>query len=814
MKVLVTHPGTQHSFALAEQLERFGCLGRFWTGIAYNPQTALGRGVELLSGGVRGKLATRRILGLPSDKLRIQPRLELRALGRLRAGHDSQATMFERNAAFQATIPENELAASDAIIGVDTASWDLAQRSASLGRPFLLDRTTGYYPALANIDCLLRAQFPDWLEAETPRHPQLASAEKAEHDLATRIAVGSSFTRRTLLEAGVPAEKIVITGLGVDLSMFRPADRERKERPLRFLFVGAVGARKGVPLLLDAWRSLRREDSEIWLAGSITAQVAKMIPDVPGLRALGKISRGQLPRIMQQCDVMVLPSYCEGFGAVMLEGLACGLPLIATDATAAPDLITNNVEGFVVPAGDKMALQDTMQRFIDSRGHREQMSIAARRCAEYHSWDAYGSRWMDILASLSTIGERGASKHPQVGALVVHPGTQYSFSLAKQLSLHGCLSRFWTGFAYAPKSFVGRSLKLLPAPMQARLANRELDGVPSAKYRLRPDIEFRAVSRLRVGEQEQSVMLARNAEFQQQVPDRDISASDVVIGFDTSSWLLAERAHNLSRPFILDRSIGHPSSFYRTMSHLRNKYPDWSVDIPARLPALARAEQSEHDRADRIVVPGSFARETLIENGIASDKVVVIPFGVDLRMFQVTPRPDPSRPLRFIFVGSVGVRKGVPVLLKAWEQLAAKHVELWIAGPVPSRVAHLIPRLPGLRLFGKVPRLQLPALLNQCDVFVFPSTFEGLAQVQLEAMACGLPVIGTRASGAQDVVSEGQEGYIVAECDPDALSSAMQRCISERHQLSEMSVAARKRSEQFSWNAYGRRWIDLLRQVV
>src|ERR1700732_4604459 len=397
MKALLVHPGTQHSFHLARQLQRHGCLSQFWTGFAYDPQSMVGRQIACLPTWAQRRFASRRLPGLPPDKLRTRPLTDLRALSRLRAGQDEQRIMFERNADFQRQVPLSELAGSDIIIGFDTASWLLADKSRSLGRNFVLDRTIGHPLSFGRVLRQLNEQFPQWTEdCAQYRLPELCAAEDAEHDRAHRIVVGSSFTRRTLIENGVPAERITVAPLGVDLAEFTPGVRPGS-RPLRFVFVGILGVRKGLPLLLDVWRSLGNVHAELWLMGSLNVPQRRLIPKLPGLLALGKVSRHALPGALRQCDVLVFPSYFEGFGAVLLEAMAAGLPVIATDATGAPDVMTNGLEGYVIPAGDAAALKDAMQRFLDSPENLGPMSAAARRCAERHSWDEFGDRWMDIL---------------------------------------------------------------------------------------------------------------------------------------------------------------------------------------------------------------------------------------------------------------------------------------------------------------------------------------------------------------------------------------------------------------------------------
>jgi alpha-maltose-1-phosphate synthase len=831
MKALLVHPGTQHAFQLARQLERHQSLGRFWTGFAYDPKGLVGRQIAFLPAWAQRRFAGRRLAGLPPEKLRTRPLTDLRAMNRLRLGEDEQRVMFDRNAHFQRRVPESELAASDVVIGFDTASWLIADKAHSQGRNFVLDRTTGHPLSFEHLFPQLNRQFPQWIENCSHRLPEVRAAEDVEHDRARRIVVGSSFTRRTLVENGVPAEKIAVVPLGVDLLAFTPKPQRDLSRPLRFVFVGRLRAPKGVPLLLQVWRSLGNSHAELWLVGSPNARHPPLIPPLPGLRVLGNVSRRELPRVLRQCDVLAFPSYFEGFGAVLLEAMAAGLPVIATDSTGAPDVMTSGVEGYVIPTGNAAALKDAMHRFIDCPERLAPMSVAARHAAERHSWDQFGNRWMEILQQVCDSGQavrspaganaRNAAAEvqlnvpvrPEKRVLLIHPGTQYSFRLAGQLEKHGCLNRFWTGMAYIPDTLLGRCIQRLPEGVKRQLSNRRLEDVPPNKICIRPLGEWWAVHRLRAGEDDQTIMFKRNAAFQAGIPERELAESDVVIGFDTSSWLLAERALALGRRFILDRSIGHPLSFERLAPALRQRFPEWVEDFPPRLPSLLRAEEAEHRLADRIVVPSSFTRETLIENGTPAHKITVIPFGVDLSAFRPFPRSNTSRPVRFIFLGALGVRKGVPVLLEAWRSVARLGAELWLAGSVSEKHARLIPALKGLKQIGKVPHKDLPAVLSQCDVLVFPSYFEGLAQVQLEALAGGLPIIATEASGATDLIVDGKEGYIIPVGDSGALAEAMLNFIKSPEDLATMSAAARLCAERYSWEAYGDRWIDLLCQV-
>lgn len=472
-----------------------------------------------------------------------------------------------------------------------------------------------------------------------------------------------------------------------------------------------------------------------------------------------------------------------------------------------------------------------IQRFLDSREGLGPISEAARICAERHSWDDFGDRWTEIFRQeCEQPRPRGQASgdikgiEPQVRlntrrtnepkVLLVHPGTQYSFRLAQQLERHGCLARFWTGIAYVPDTPLGRCIHYLPQRFTRQLSNRRLEGVPSERIRIRPLGELRALRRLRAGHDDQKVMFERNAAFQRLIPGKEIANSSAVIGFDTSSWLLAEKTVALGRRFILDQSAGHPLSIQMLMPRLREEFPEWAEDFSPRLPELLHVEELEHQAATWIVVASSFSRRTLIENGVPAKKIVLNPYGVDLAAFAPVPRPEPSRPLRFVFVGSFSAGKGVPLLLQAWRSLKATGAELWLAGPHSKRHVRLIPELPGLRVVGKVPHRELPALLRQCDVLVLPSYFEGFGLVLLEALAAGMPIIASDATAAPDLITAGVEGYLVPVGDVDALREAMKRFVDSPKDLGSMTQAARLCAERYSWDAYGNRWVELLHQVA
>lgn len=402
----------------------------------------------------------------------------------------------------------------------------------------------------------------------------------------------------------------------------------------------------------------------------------------------------------------------------------------------------------------------------------------------------------------------------KVKALLAHPGTQYSAQLARQLYRHNCLLRFWTGFALSENGLVERAIRRLTTTPPDWLGHRTVSDIPADKIRTVPSLELMALLRLRLGGEPQVVMHQRNEKFQRAIAQTDIEKSDVVIGFDTSSNVLADRATSASRPLILDQTIAHQRSKHRVYESIKKQFPDWADDLDVRADAVGAAEESEHRKAARIVVASSFTKRTLIENGVAENKITLNPYGVDLKRFSNQDQPRRSGPFRFLFAGLVCARKGIPLLLQAWKRLQPKDAELWIVGPLTPTAAAKCRSEGSVKIIGKVPNAEMASIMSQSDVFIFPSYFEGFGLVLLEAMAAGLPVLTTTATAGPDILTQGEDGWIIDPGDLDALTNAMQLCLRNKDRVAVMGENARATAERFSWDIYGDRWQEILRMLA
>jgi glycosyltransferase involved in cell wall biosynthesis len=193
--------------------------------------------------------------------------------------------------------------------------------------------------------------------------------------------------------------------------------------------------------------------------------------------------------------------------------------------------------------------------------------------------------------------------------------------------------------------------------------------------------------------------------------------------------------------------------------------------------------------------------------GLSEEKLAVVPYGVDLEAFHPRPPGDEvDAPFRILFAGRISLQKGVPYLLQAYNRLrgGSSSIELWLAGKMDRELSRLLhaERLP-VRVLGQLSRERLAEVYREVSVFVLPSLQEGLATVLAQALASGLPVIATPNSGAEDLIEDGLEGFIVPPRSSDALQEMIEMLLLDPMRRQEMGQRARARAELLGgWSGY------------
>jgi glycosyltransferase involved in cell wall biosynthesis len=265
------------------------------------------------------------------------------------------------------------------------------------------------HPHPASVRRILRAELSD--------HPEAASSLLQEWELglpeedyrqlseepamAHTIVAASSFTRETLIENGVPRHRVHVAPYGVDHERFRAdpkGDRSGTQHsPLRLLFVGRLCQRKGLTYLIDAIREFRPGTVEVVVAGRPVGDLHIFDSVRDRIQLRRSVSDAEIRDLYRGSDLLVLPSLAEGFGHVLLEALASGLPILATTHTAGPDLITSGVEGWIVSPKRADLVSERIEWALRNRAALAAMRKPAYECSRRFTWSRFRARIAEIF---------------------------------------------------------------------------------------------------------------------------------------------------------------------------------------------------------------------------------------------------------------------------------------------------------------------------------------------------------------------------------------------------------------------------------
>lgn len=217
--------------------------------------------------------------------------------------------------------------------------------------------------------------FPGWANQPGRLPEEYWQRLRQEWTLASLVLVNSEWSKQALIRQGVPSAKIIVVPLGIDLHHWTPGQPVSGQGPLKVLWLGTLTLRKGIQYLVQAARLLQQESIEFLVAGpsAVSDAVVKSFP--PNMKLLGRITRDQTDQIYRAAHVFVLPTISDGFAATQLEAMAHGLPVITTPNCG--DVVSNGVDGFIVPARDGAALADAISRLNRDRARLREMSARA-----------------------------------------------------------------------------------------------------------------------------------------------------------------------------------------------------------------------------------------------------------------------------------------------------------------------------------------------------------------------------------------------------------------------------------------------------
>ena len=408
----------------------------------------------------------------------------------------------------------------------------------------------------------------------------------------------------------------------------------------------------------------------------------------------------------------------------------------------------------------------------------------------------------------------------RTGVIVAHPGTQHSYETALALQEANLLRWYITGFYFNRESSLGRTLRLFPngigAKLERELRRRFKPGLAPERVMTSPAAELLYLASTRLGPLRRlsgNMMRWRNRRFDKwvaQVLAREMPAG--VICYDSCALRAFERAKSLGILCVLDQSIAHIKTMLRVLREEAQLHPEFADTLPIEVPDwLVEQCCRELELADAVLVSSAYGKQTLVEHGVSKGKIFLLPYGADVDRFKPA-RARNGQPFRVLFVGQLTQRKGIKYLLEAFRQLALPDAELLLVGSVVGSGRGLRRYRDAFKHISSVLHSDVHQWFLEADLFVYPSLHEGSALATYEALAAGLPVIATPNCGS--VVRDGIEGFIVPIRDVEALKEKILLLYENKGLCEEMSHRARLRAEEFTWAAYRQRLERLLLHLL
>jgi alpha-maltose-1-phosphate synthase len=389
VKVVVAAIGTNHYFHMASQLEKRGVLETIFTGYP------------------RFKL---RNVHVSDSRIRTYPWIQTlyMANGRYRLGGERLARFLCHLA--NRTLDRfvaGKMSGCDVLVGQSNCSlWSGRQIQAS-GGIYVVDRPCAHIQVQ---DRLLREEYARHGLPYSGIDPRIIKREQLEYSTADAILVASTFAYQSFVDMGFEAKKLMKIPYGVDTRQFSPTG-EARFGEFTVLFVGNASIQKGVPNLLAAASKLK--SVRFVFAGSISQEVAGQIQvakERAKVEVLGHRPQSEIRSLMSRSHVLVLPSIQEGFGMVIAESLACGLPVIASSNSGGPDLFEDGQCGYLVPPSDSERLAESIQCLVDRPQVWSQMAQnALEQTKKLGDWDRYGDL---LLSELKSLIERKGGGQP------------------------------------------------------------------------------------------------------------------------------------------------------------------------------------------------------------------------------------------------------------------------------------------------------------------------------------------------------------------------------------------------------------------
>ncbi|MBI3308032.1 MAG: glycosyltransferase family 4 protein [Candidatus Melainabacteria bacterium] len=381
-KIIVAHPGLQHSVKACNALYRSGLLLKFFTSHLRRKDF---------------------IKDLPSDVIVWNPSLSI--LDKIYNRLCDKLSVYKWAIWFDKWVSEELKKYNfDCFIGYETASLESFRVCKERGIYCVLDHAATHWKWQNNLFTKEEFLGNQVVDLSHKLISEVNARKEKELNLADLILSLSSYSKDTLLYGGVPDEKIRMVSLGVDIDKFISKEVYLQDKELKILFVGNIVPGKGIKYLLEAYLSLTLNNIKLKLVGHMNMNIKNILKKYKNIQYIPTVNVDKLVDLYHEADIFVFPSINDSFAQVVVEAMSCGLPVIVTENTGAKDAVRDGVDGFIIPASDVEAIKEKILYFYHNRNKIEEMGKNARKQAEVYNLEKYGENLVKVI--IGALGSR------------------------------------------------------------------------------------------------------------------------------------------------------------------------------------------------------------------------------------------------------------------------------------------------------------------------------------------------------------------------------------------------------------------------
>lgn len=290
---------------------------------------------------------------------------------------------------------------------------------------------------------------------------------------------------------------------------------------------------------------------------------------------------------------------------------------------------------------------------------------------------------------------------------------------------------------------------------------------------------------------------------------------NAVYAFEDGALKTFEQAKSQQMTCYYDLPIGYWRSMHKILDEERRKKPEWAETLQNFKDSREKLNRKdkELELADQIFVASTFTAHTLEEFPQELAPVKIIPYGFpEITNKKIYPKKF-RLPLKVLFVGGLSQRKGISYLFEA-QDILKDEIELTVVGHKSTEKCEVLNKsLKQCNWISSLPHPKILDLMRNHDVLVFPSLFEGFGMVITEAMSQGTPVITTNRTCGQDIITHGENGWLIETGSSTALVNQLQEIIEKPSLIEKNGRAAIQTAEQRPWSKYGTEMAETLSRI-